>query len=56
MDLELIGSGRLAEVFAWEDGLALKLYRSAERNAAARREAEAAGVDVLGNPPGDPGA
>lgn len=41
MDLELIGVGRLADVFAWEDGLALKLYRSADRNPNAQREAEA---------------
>ena len=40
MELELIGEGRLAEVFAWEDGLALKLYRSADRNPMAEREAE----------------
>ncbi|NND01690.1 MAG: phosphotransferase [Acidimicrobiia bacterium] len=41
MDLEKIGTGRLGDVFAWEDGLALKLYRSPERNSSAEREAEA---------------
>ncbi len=41
MDLERIGVGRLGDVFAWKDGLALKLYRSPERNANAQREAAA---------------
>ncbi|MBT8197001.1 MAG: phosphotransferase [Acidimicrobiia bacterium] len=41
MDLKRIGTGRLADVFAWRDGLALKLYRSADHNQIAQREAAA---------------
>jgi len=41
MDLEQIGRGRLADVFAWEEGKALKLYRSTERNDLALSEAAA---------------
>ena len=40
MDRELIGVGRLADVYAWDDGLALKLYRDPARNDAAHHEAE----------------
>ncbi len=51
VDLELIGVGRLADVFAWGDGLALKLYRSADRNAGAAREAEATQAVVAAGVP-----
>lgn len=40
MDLEKIGEGRLAEIFSWGDGQALKLYRSPDHDWAAA-EAEA---------------
>lgn len=49
-DLEKVGEGRVAEVFAWEPGLVIKLYRdpadteSAVEEAAATTAAVAAGV------------